>query len=112
MLLLETLLFVKSSRRELITYALYSPPLSPAPKTLALANWDGRLRQPHPIPKPEVMNCYQERFLCSVAFPHDKPFAENLAAQYAAVRNELYKSGKKIEILVNFTPKLHYVSEW
>lgn len=41
-----------------------------------------------------------------------KKFDENIAAQYAAVRNELYKSGKKIEILVNFHPKLHYVSEW
>lgn len=40
------------------------------------------------------------------------PFEENLAAQYAAARNSLYKSGKKIEILVNFTPKLHYFSEW
>jgi glucose-6-phosphate isomerase len=40
------------------------------------------------------------------------PFEENIAAQYAAVRNELYKSGKKIEILANFHPKLHYVSEW
>lgn len=42
----------------------------------------------------------------------DVPFANNLAMQYAAVRNELYKTGKKIEILVNFCPKLHYVSEW
>lgn len=42
----------------------------------------------------------------------DTPFAENPAAQYAAVRNELYKSGKKIEILVNYNPKLHFVSEW
>ena len=42
----------------------------------------------------------------------DVPFAENPAALYAATRNELYKSGKKIEILVNFNPKLHYVSEW
>ena len=40
------------------------------------------------------------------------PFAENPAAIYAATRNELYKKGKKIEILVNFNPKLHYVSEW
>jgi glucose-6-phosphate isomerase len=39
-------------------------------------------------------------------------FDENPAAQYAAVRNELYKSGKKIEILVNFHPKLHFVAEW
>lgn len=40
------------------------------------------------------------------------PFSENPAAIYAATRNELYKSGKKIEILVNFHPKLHYVMEW
>jgi len=39
-------------------------------------------------------------------------FEENPAAQYAAVRNELYKNGKKIEILVNFHPKLHFVAEW
>lgn len=39
-------------------------------------------------------------------------FDENPAALYAAVRNELYKSGKKIEILVNFHPKLHFVAEW
>ena len=40
------------------------------------------------------------------------PFADNIAAQYAATRNALYATGKKIEILVNFQPKLHYVSEW
>jgi glucose-6-phosphate isomerase len=40
------------------------------------------------------------------------PFAENIAAIYAVARNELYKQGKKIEILANFHPKLHYVSEW
>lgn len=40
------------------------------------------------------------------------PFAENLAEQYAAVRNALYDQGKKIEILVNFQPKLHYMNEW
>ncbi len=42
----------------------------------------------------------------------DVPFAENPAAIYAATRNELYKQGKKIEILVNYNPKLHFVSEW
>ncbi|WP_018108412.1 glucose-6-phosphate isomerase [Bacteroides propionicifaciens] len=40
------------------------------------------------------------------------PFENNPAAIYAATRNELYKTGKKIEILVNYSPKLHYVSEW
>jgi glucose-6-phosphate isomerase len=39
-------------------------------------------------------------------------FAENIAGIYAATRNELYKNGKRIEILANFSPKLHYVSEW
>ena len=40
------------------------------------------------------------------------PFAQNLAAIYAATRNELYKSGKKVEILANFHPKRHYIGEW
>lgn len=42
----------------------------------------------------------------------DVPFEENPAAVYAAVRNSLYADGKKIEILVNYQPKLHYISEW
>lgn len=42
----------------------------------------------------------------------DVPFAENIAAQYVAARNALYRSGKKIEILVNYQPKLHFFSEW
>ncbi|MBR6493169.1 MAG: glucose-6-phosphate isomerase, partial [Paludibacteraceae bacterium] len=43
----------------------------------------------------------------------DTPFEENPAALYAAARNVLYQQeGKKIELLVNFHPKLHYVSEW
>jgi len=41
------------------------------------------------------------------------PFEQNIAMQYAAARNELYqREGKKVELLVNFHPKLHYVSEW
>ena len=40
------------------------------------------------------------------------PFAENPAAVYAATRNALYQAGKKIEILANFNPKLHYFAEW
>ncbi|MCF0172146.1 MAG: glucose-6-phosphate isomerase [Bacteroidales bacterium] len=38
--------------------------------------------------------------------------AENPAIQYAALRNMLYAQGKKNEILVNYNPKLVYVSEW
>ena len=33
-------------------------------------------------------------------------------ATYAIARNALYQAGKKIEILVNFNPKLHYLAEW
>ena len=41
------------------------------------------------------------------------PFEQNIAAQYAAVRNALYaEKGKKIEIMVNYQPKLHFIAEW
>ena len=41
------------------------------------------------------------------------PFNQNPAALYAAVRNGLYsEAGKKIEIVVNFQPKLHFFAEW
>ena len=42
----------------------------------------------------------------------DRPFAENPAAVYAACRNALYQTGKKIEILANYMPKLHNLGEW
>ena len=43
----------------------------------------------------------------------DVPFEQNPAAVYAVVRNALYAAaGKKIEIMVNFQPKLHFFSEW
>jgi len=43
----------------------------------------------------------------------DVPFAENMAAQYAATRQALYtQAGKKIEIMVNYQPKLHFLAEW
>lgn len=37
---------------------------------------------------------------------------ENDCYQYAVVRNILHKKGKDIELLVNYEPSLHYVSEW
>jgi len=40
------------------------------------------------------------------------PTADNPVMLYAMVRNALYRSGKKIEILVNYNPKLHYFGEW
>lgn len=36
----------------------------------------------------------------------------DLAMRYAMTRNALYRAGKKIEILVNYNPKLHYFGEW
>ena len=39
-------------------------------------------------------------------------FEDNDALQYAAVRNILLRKGKGIEILANYEPSLHYVSEW
>ena len=38
--------------------------------------------------------------------------ADNVAELYAQTRNALYRAGKKIEILVNYNPKLHYFGEW
>ena len=40
------------------------------------------------------------------------PFEENDALQYAAVRNILHNKGKSVEVLANYEPSLHYVSEW
>ena len=39
-------------------------------------------------------------------------FDYNLPAIYAVIRNELYNRGKKIEILANYHPKLHFLAEW
>ena len=38
--------------------------------------------------------------------------SENLAYQYAAIRNVLYNKGKTIEMLINYEPSLQYFSEW
>lgn len=42
----------------------------------------------------------------------DIPLTENPACLYAAARNALYENGYKTEIMVNYTPKLHYITEW
>ncbi len=39
-------------------------------------------------------------------------FEENDALKYAAIRNILLRKGKGIEILANYEPSVHYVSEW
>ena len=42
----------------------------------------------------------------------ESPFEENDAVKYASVRNILLRKGKGIEILANYEPSVHYVSEW
>lgn len=42
----------------------------------------------------------------------NNPYEDNDALLYAAIRNILLKKGKAIEILVNYEPSLHYISEW
>lgn len=32
--------------------------------------------------------------------------------KYAVVRNLIYNSGKKVEVLANYEPQLHYMTEW
>ena len=39
-------------------------------------------------------------------------FEDNDALKYAAVRNILYRKGKSVEIVANYEPSLHYISEW
>ena len=39
-------------------------------------------------------------------------FEENDALKYAAIRNILLRKGKSVEIVANYEPSLHYVSEW
>lgn len=39
-------------------------------------------------------------------------YKDNISAQYAAVRNALYRAGKKIEILGSYEPKLQNINEW
>ena len=39
-------------------------------------------------------------------------FEDNDALKYAALRNILLRKGKAIEILANYEPSVHFVSEW
>ena len=42
----------------------------------------------------------------------EKPYKENPALLYAALRNIIHRKGKTVEILANYEPSLHYISEW
>jgi glucose-6-phosphate isomerase len=42
----------------------------------------------------------------------EQDFDSNDAMQYAAIRNILLRKGKSVEVLANYEPSCHYVSEW
>lgn len=42
----------------------------------------------------------------------DNEYYDNPAMLYAAVRNILYNNGKSVEIIANYDPSIHYISEW
>lgn len=42
----------------------------------------------------------------------ENAYADNDALKYAAIRNILLRKGKTIEVLANYEPSIHYVSEW
>jgi glucose-6-phosphate isomerase len=56
----------------------------------------------------EMMNGAKQAYLDYM----EKDIEKNDALKYALVRNALYRSGKKIEMLVNYEPKLNYLAEW
>lgn len=42
----------------------------------------------------------------------ERPYEENPVLLYSAVRNILHRKGKMVEIVANYEPSLHYISEW
>ena len=42
----------------------------------------------------------------------ENAYSDNDALKYAALRHILYRKGKSVEILANYEPTVHYVSEW
>ncbi|MBQ5952160.1 MAG: glucose-6-phosphate isomerase [Lachnospiraceae bacterium] len=42
----------------------------------------------------------------------NKPYEENIAMKYAVIRNILHRKGKAVEVVANYEPSMHYVSEW
>ncbi|NOY38540.1 MAG: glucose-6-phosphate isomerase [Chlorobi bacterium] len=49
---------------------------------------------------------------CEMEEEASLPFNQNASARYAAARYLLYREGKKVEILANYEPRLHFFSEW
>ncbi|MDY5858566.1 MAG: glucose-6-phosphate isomerase [Porphyromonas sp.] len=48
----------------------------------------------------------------SLAVGTEGNISDNISVQYAVARNALYQAGKKIEIVANYHPKMHYIAEW
>ena len=42
----------------------------------------------------------------------ETPYEENPAVLYAVIRNILLRKGKNVEVVANYEPSLHYISEW
>lgn len=42
----------------------------------------------------------------------ERPYSENAALLYAAMRNILLRKGKQVEIMANYEPFIHYTAEW
>lgn len=57
-----------------------------------------------------------DKLMAGAKFAQDKYAESNVkyndCYKYAVARNLLYRSGKTIEILANYEPKLHYFTEW
>ena len=87
-------------------------------KTFVIAdNVGGRFSVLSPVGLlPIAVAGYNVRALIDGAVEMEKATAAasetNEALNYAIARNALYNAGKKIEILVNYNPKLHYFGEW
>ena len=60
----------------------------------------------------DIRNLLKGALCMEIATDEKVPFAKNRASIYATTRNVLYAAGKKIEILANFHPKMHYIGEW
>ncbi len=121
---LERQLGVEEARKRIVAItdaqrgALRSLATEEGYKTFVIAdNVGGRFSVLTPVGLlPIAVAGYDIRALIDGAAEMEKATSEandqNPAYLYAATRNALYNAGKKVEILVNYNPKLHYFGEW
>lgn len=60
----------------------------------------------------DIQNLVKGAADAELATGMESTFETNPVCQYAVARNALYKNGYKVEIMVNYTPKLHFLTEW